>query len=244
MFNVSAVIKFNGTVTRLSGTVDPLANIPFVARLQTHLGDNVPLGIYTDMAGTIPAVTGDTVRSWNDELSGNSHLLTSTGVGITMEIVSGVPVLRFPGQAGMTLGESFAVAQPHHIVYAYKNRAISPASGDEVTTGNSPDNCAILEVDTPSSTVYAGAGFSVSITLADNFFNVISASFNGADSILRSNGSQVGAGNAGTDDRTGLCLPAFTGGRRAAVDVIAVLIPVNWSDVPACEAYLADLLPA
>jgi|GEM_PF-5428774 len=86
--------------SRRRGWVDPLAGIPFALRLQTHRGDNVPLGLYQDTACTIPAATdGDPVGGWRDELSG-SALIAVQSVSTKrpiLKIVSGKPVVRFDG---------------------------------------------------------------------------------------------------------------------------------------------------
>jgi lysophospholipase L1-like esterase len=61
----------------------------FQVRLQTHLGDGVPIGLYKDAACTLPAtLAGDDVRGWKDVLSGS---------GFTLTVQSGDPAakLRF-----------------------------------------------------------------------------------------------------------------------------------------------------
>lgn len=75
----------------LSGEQDPLAGLSFALRLQTHNGDNVPLGLYQDEAGTIPAVTEfDLVAALKDELGGSGLVLTQSDPDKRM-------VLRFNG---------------------------------------------------------------------------------------------------------------------------------------------------
>lgn len=84
----------------LGGWRDSLAGIPFALRLQTHRGDNIPLGLYQDAACTIPAVTdGDPVGGWRDEISG-SGLVAVQSISTqrpTLRFRSGVPVLEFDG---------------------------------------------------------------------------------------------------------------------------------------------------
>ena len=53
---------FAGQQEVTTGGGDPLAGIPFALRLQTHNGNNVPLGLYQDTACTIPAtMDGDLI---------------------------------------------------------------------------------------------------------------------------------------------------------------------------------------
>lgn len=80
--------------------VDPLADIDFALRLQTHRGDGVPLGLYQDTAFTIPATTaGQSIAAWRDELSG-SALIATQSVSTkrpTLRFTNGIPWLEFDG---------------------------------------------------------------------------------------------------------------------------------------------------
>jgi hypothetical protein len=70
---------------------DPLASLTLDVRLQTHLGDGVPHGMYQDAAATIPADTaGDLVYLWRDEIN-------STGLQLVQATSSNRPVLQFDG---------------------------------------------------------------------------------------------------------------------------------------------------
>jgi hypothetical protein len=76
---------------------DPLAAISFLLRLQTHNGDNVPLGLYQDVSCTIPAtVDGDPIAAWRDETPGGGGLLLVQGAielqGILV-FVNGTPTI-------------------------------------------------------------------------------------------------------------------------------------------------------
>jgi len=95
----------------LLGGGDPLAGIPFALRLQTHRGDNVPLGMYQDTACTVPAVTdGDAVAAWRDELSGSGFTVTQSDVQKRPLLIfdSGVPSLWFDGVDDYFLNPSLA----------------------------------------------------------------------------------------------------------------------------------------
>lgn len=83
-----------------SGATDPLAGVVFALRLQTHAGDNVPVGLYQDVACTIPATAdGHVVAAWRDELGGSGKTYSQSDVSKRplLKIVSGAPVVRFDG---------------------------------------------------------------------------------------------------------------------------------------------------
>lgn len=83
-----------------SGLVDPIADYAFVVRLQTHVGDNVPLGLYQDTACTIPAINDfDPVAAWKDELSGSGFVATQEDPDkqFVLTFYDGVPVIESDG---------------------------------------------------------------------------------------------------------------------------------------------------
>lgn len=102
VFSTSGV--FEGGVFSRSGVfdapetpVDPLAGIVLSLRLQTHNGDNVPLGLYQDTACTVPATeAGDLIAAWRDEISdsGLTALQATEGKRPELQFVSGVPCVR------------------------------------------------------------------------------------------------------------------------------------------------------
>ncbi|MBX3740258.1 MAG: hypothetical protein KF712_04660 [Akkermansiaceae bacterium] len=94
-----------GEIARISTHVrhinpDPMAEVPAILRLQTHRGNGIPLGLYQDVACTIPATTeGDSIAAWRDEISGGG-LVAVQSVSTkrpTLRFVSGTPVIRFDG---------------------------------------------------------------------------------------------------------------------------------------------------
>jgi hypothetical protein len=69
-------------------------------RLQTHNGDNVPLGLYQDAAMTIPAMEdGDPIYVWKDVLTSSGLVYTApdSSQRPTLRFRYGVPVVNFPG---------------------------------------------------------------------------------------------------------------------------------------------------
>lgn len=70
---------------------DPLVGL-MQWRLQTHNGDNVPLALWKNSGGTIPATAeGDTVVLWTDVLTASGLAVTVSGA--TLTFVNGIPTL-------------------------------------------------------------------------------------------------------------------------------------------------------
>jgi hypothetical protein len=79
---------------------DPLEGYDFIARLQFHLGDNVPMGVFQDEARTIPAVNAfDPVCAVRDEITGLGAVFQNTDPDKQpfLNFIGGVPVLSFDG---------------------------------------------------------------------------------------------------------------------------------------------------
>jgi hypothetical protein len=113
------------------GASDPLAGIDFTIRLQTHNGDNVPLGLYQDVACTIPAVNEfDPVGAWRDELSDSGRLLITdhTDHQPVLVFVDGVPVVEFDGVDDYMLTADFN--------FALADRTVCSAWGQTASNGN------------------------------------------------------------------------------------------------------------
>lgn len=79
---------------------DPLAGIAFALRLQTHNGDNVPLGLWQDVSKTVPALLdGDPIAVWEDVLSASGREFTQADPSKQplLFFESGVPTILLDG---------------------------------------------------------------------------------------------------------------------------------------------------
>ncbi len=97
-------------------SADPVAGIVLTFRLQTHNGNNVPLGLYKDTASTIPATTaGDSIAAWRDELNGSGFaaLQDNATKRPTLQFVNGKPVVRFDGVNDHLIANGFYIPQPY-----------------------------------------------------------------------------------------------------------------------------------
>lgn len=94
--------------------VDPLAGYTFALRLQTHRGDGVPLGLFQDAAGTIPAmVDGDPVGCWKDRISGSGlqAVQATATMRPTLRFSGGLPYVSFDGVDDSLVVTGFVAAE-------------------------------------------------------------------------------------------------------------------------------------
>lgn len=122
-----------GAIASSSGGVDPLAGIVFGLRLQSHaLGSNVPLGLFKDVACTIPALEdGDQIAAWRDE--SNSVLATQPDPQYQPLLVfeGGVPTVMFDGvddffDVDLSIADSGIVGSSGLIVAGIRSDATTP----------------------------------------------------------------------------------------------------------------------
>lgn len=95
---------------RAIGPVDLLAGFNWAARLQTHIpGSNTPMGLYQDVACTIPATQdGDPIAAWRDELSASGSVYTQSDPqkqGLFV-FVGGAPTVFLDGVDDHYIGSS------------------------------------------------------------------------------------------------------------------------------------------
>lgn len=128
-----------------SEPVDPLADYAFHVRLQTHMGDNVPLGMYQDVACTIPAVNDfDPVAAWRDEITGSVILFTNADPDQQpmLRFIGGVPVLATDGLDDVLVQPATAMlplyihARIHYISGGFGRVTTQTGSGNGGFTGS------------------------------------------------------------------------------------------------------------
>lgn len=103
--------------------VDPLEGIGTL-RLQTCLGygptAHAPLGLYKDVACTIPAtLAGDSIAAWKDVITGSNKIVSQTDPvwRPTLQFAAnGIPVVRFVGfQQKLQDDGTFDFTAPYHL---------------------------------------------------------------------------------------------------------------------------------
>lgn len=163
---------------------------------------------YKADAGTSSTVNGTALSAWNDQSGNGNNLTQATGVNqptYQAAVQNGLPIVRFSAHFMDAAGVS--VSQPDTIWIVAKNTA---AGGSLNVIDGITVRQAVLQNGGHVYSFYAGLG---PIDSASNWgttsFHYISTLFNGASSLMRSDGIQVLTGNPGANALTGLRVGAF-----------------------------------
>ncbi len=175
-------------------------------------------------------LSGSSVATWADQ-SGNGNAL-STFVGSPLRVTAGLNghnTVRFdPSGAGQSLKASFTLSKVCTIIIVYKSITIGGVGANDIIFDGSAIASTILATDTtPRSYLFNGSVLS-GVKVADGAFAVVTCVFNGASSVLRSNGTQIVVGNAGSGtDPGGVTLGQLGNGTRGANIEVADLFIYN-----------------
>lgn len=230
---------------------DPIGylNSTFLVRLQTHLpGSKTPIGMFQDVAGTIPATqAGDKVRFWTSvqgvDSGGLLAFFEATNAAPTLQFVNGYPVVRGNGTnsiltcSGTLIPMSmFAVAKGAHDGAAFGRLACDP-------TGNSGVND---DSFAPNEWAYRfnGTQYLIAMTTGYDALGMQGAVGNTQTSIngvitTRADGSMADTGNWTLFNVTG-------GGQAMPGDIVSVIFgsqaynPTDWA---AIDNYQTSLKP-
>lgn len=156
-----------------SSPVDPLSGFNWAARLQTHIpGSNTPIGLFQDVACTIPATQdGDPVAAWRDELSASGSIAAQidTQKQPILAFQSGVPTLIFDGVddgfvTSVALVSPWSIAMAGAVDVVAGSRMVQATLANRVLTFNRNDASAFLGSSVVDNTaINPGSTPSVSI---------------------------------------------------------------------------------
>jgi hypothetical protein len=153
-----------GRVVQVSSETDPLAGFNWAARLQTHNGNGVPLGLWQDDACTIPATQDfDPIGGWTDELSDSGVALTQSDPDKQPFLFfdNGVPTIVPDGVDDYLQGSIAGIAVTNLTVFALG--AISSGAFYELSHNAGVSNaCSAMFID--------GGQFRFRITTTDALF--------------------------------------------------------------------------
>lgn len=239
--NTTLLSDRNQGMWRPGGVADPLAGIVFALRLQTHKGDNVPLGLWQDTAGTIPAVLdGDPVARWDDVLgtSGLSALQANTMQQPLLRFVNGTPVVRFDGvDDQMVVTTPVVQAQPN-LVSVAGIADVSANHGRFVDTSSGARQILNLAVNTGLFSIYAGGSQVDGINDRSSNYHVFTADFDSSSESFVDGLPEV-SGSAGNN---ALQNPNL-GNQELDGDIVAVLVTASTASRALIDSTLATLLP-
>lgn len=234
-----------------AGVSDPLAAFDWKLRLQSHrVGSTVPLGYYQDDAATIPATSEfDIFQAWKDELSDSGQVLTQSDPdksGI-LGFETSTPIGNFDGVddflKSALLGSP--LSQPTTIFAVAKNTD-TLGSNRQIISGQTDLTRQVVYNDGGNDSIYAGSVLGAAGTVEE--WHVWTAIFDGASSILRIDGVQVAAGNAGAQGLDGFVLGSnfdSTGNFWAgAIIALCVLNEIpSLDNIELIESELTQLIP-
>lgn len=226
---------------------DPLADISFAIRLQTHRpGSNVPIGLYQDTACTIPStMDGDPIAAWRDELS-------DSGITLIQPDAQKQPILVFDGGVPTVVTDNvddflqaaFTLNQPTLVQAGFNQQTPGVPGSEIIFDGFNTYGGAWLQDSVTKFFVFAGSSFNLFDFIGNGTYGVGSVYFNGAASEIWKAGGINSVGNAGTGNMGGLTIGSAADGTRVTnTSYISVMIPVNVSDQSIVEEYTVTLLP-
>ncbi len=226
-------------------SADPLAGFNWAARLQTHIpGSNTPLGLYKDVACTIPAtLQGDSVAAWRDELSASAIVFIQIDASKRpiLDFVTSVPTLLFDGIDDFLASLTPTITQPNTQFIGIQELSTGTILITASSSGGFTDDQEVF-IGTNAWAYYAGAtqsGGSI-----DSNWNVLTAVFNGSSSSLSVNGSSVSTANPGTQQCIGLRLAISpTGTAPNNMRLTSALFSNGLVTNATVETYLASLNP-
>lgn len=231
---------------------DPLSSFSWALRLQTHrVGSTDAFGLYQDTACTVPATADfDSIAAARDELSSSGQVLLQADVNkqFLLAFESGIPTMEPDGVddflASALLGS--ALSQPTAIFVVAKNND-TVGSNRQIFSGQSDFGRQVLYNDSNNDSIFAGTVLAAPGVMEE--WHVWTAVFNGASSVLRIDGVQVAAGNAGPQNLDGFVLGCnfeftsnFWFGRFIALLVLPEL--PSLSSIELIESELSLLIPA
>lgn len=232
-----------------AGASDPLAGIPFSIRLQTHIpGSNTPLGLYQDIACTIPATQdGDPIAAWRDELSdsGLVAIQADTQKQPMLVFEASVPTIMFDGVDDFLKTTTFTLVQPEQ-VFAGAIFNGPQVTNDTLLDGNASNSMRLYRSLDLAVALFAGSFFPDKATTPESW-HVYEPIFNGVSSQLRIDEGSVTTADAGSDPASGMTVGAMGGGGECGpVSVVCLMVCpsiLTEADRELVNTYCQNLLP-
>jgi hypothetical protein len=165
------------------------------------------LAWYKADAGTSSTVDGTALSAWNDQSGNGKNFAQATGANQPLykaAIQNGLPVVRFDGSNDFMDAATVSASQPDTIWLVAKS-AIGGGSGHNALDGISSRQAVYQDAAAGAFIAYfAGVTVPSAVAWGTTAFHYISALFNGASSVLRSDGVQISTGNPSSGALTGL----------------------------------------
>lgn len=206
-------------------------------------------GLYLDTSKTTPAVLDNAlVQAWADKTANVRDVLQGTAGKIPLlklSVINGNPALRF--DLGDDFLESVAFAAPlaqPNMVFIVMKHLTGAVTGDAIildskATGASREVFQIKNGTPDAWSIWAGTTLT-STDAIDTSVHVFTILYNGASSYIRKDGTQIAAGNAGTNAMGSISL-GYGGAIGINSDIAACYVfdtPLSDADRTLMESYL------
>lgn len=193
------------------------------------------VGVWQDFPGTTPAVNGSNVEQWDDQSGNGNYCRWNNTFNPAIYVADGgtgnnhYPSLRFSGNTLFFshVTTTFAAPISIYIVFAVTNGAAYNCICDSQL----PDRCAI-SLSTAAASCYAGTSLSFNPnSWTSTQYNVLAVYFNGASSVVITNGVQMLTGNTGTSGgESGFNFGMLSGGGQPVIGYYTEI--AAWNAVP------------
>lgn len=168
---------------------------------------------------------GTGVSQWSDQSGSGNHLVQGTAGNQPAYATNGrngKPELRFDGAGDTLKASTFTLNQGFSVVASFRMIALGVSGvNDVVWDGNTLLATALIIDSTPQAIINAGSAVTFAGAVASPSAEVVSASYNGASSLIRRIASGVGSsvqlatGNAGAGAAAGFAIGASGTGTRS-----------------------------
>ena len=202
-----------------------------------------PTWCFTDAGATTPCGDGDLIYTWVNRGSGGNFVQATSGLRPTLRSTGGRWHAEFDGSNDQIRSASAGLGSLP-LTLAMRLARLSATGGYNVfaSSDSNMNACGIDNVQ--KQFLYGSTGFERTCTY-DTSFHTWTFQANGASSLVRQDGSQLGA--VGTSDAIFATMNVSTNGtlyyQQNYAGIIGVASSLSASEMSLVEAYLTGLMP-
>lgn len=176
-------------------------------------------GVLTSISPDVAATDGQTVRRWLDRSGNARHLDQATLANQPTWSAAAKPYITFDGVSDFLAETASTISQPYTTICVIKR--LTNAAGPRIFDGNTSglDSGCVRIASGTTVTVRAGLTPTVNVNAYNND-EVIGIVWNGASTIVSTNGIADQTTSPGTTTPAGLVLAAQSGGAASFANVV------------------------
>lgn len=149
---------------------------------------------------------GNSVSTFTD-ITGTADLSATGSPTYRTGIINGKPVVRYDGADDFHQGTFTTISQPNETFLVAAARSTATGNNEVLLDGGSRLEQSLYQTGSGDWTWRSGTANTDGT--ADTSFHLYDLQWDGASSVYRIDGTQIGTGDAGTNNLTGLTLGAF-----------------------------------